>query len=267
MSQLAAQQQALLQTLFPTAGQAPASDLLAPWLHPSFERGLAAYRSNGHALAERCLQAAYPVIHSLVGADNFAPLARHFWHHSPPVCGDMAQWGEAFAAFLASNDQLADVPYLADVARLEWALHRAASAADTTADPASLAQLGTEDPDTLGLRLASGTHTLCSAWPVASLVNAHRAADPSLAAVAELIQAGVGECAVVWRQGMRPCLGPASAAEVALIQALLHNHSLLAALNAALQADPAWDLGPWLVAAVSSGLVLAVHPLHAPAPI
>lgn len=265
MSTLAQQQQALLGTLLALPGSAQATDalmtlnthVLTPWA-----RGLSAYQANGHDLAQRSLLAVYPVIAALMGDDSFATMAHELWHRHPPARGDLACWGEALAEFVAHNPQLADVPYLADVARVEWALHRAAGAPDTGADPASFALLLTEaDPDTLTLRLAPGTAVIASEWPAASLVTAHLHNDPPLAVAAARVQAHDAENAVVWRQALRPLVAACTRAEAALLAGLLNGSSLLASLNDALQADAAFDLGAWLPSAVTQGVVLGAEPL------
>jgi hypothetical protein len=108
------------------------------------------------------------VVAALVGGDSFATMACELWHRHPPVRGDLACWGDALPEFVDLNPQLADVPYLADVARVEWALHRAAGVSDAAADPASFALLTQADPATFTLRLAPGTAVINSDWPVAS---------------------------------------------------------------------------------------------------
>jgi len=263
---LAQQQQVLLGSLLALPGSAQAAEaliglkaqVLAPWA-----RGMSAYQANGHDLAERSLLAVYPVVAALVGDDSFATMARELWHRHPPVRGDLACWGEALAAFVAPNPQLADVPYLADVARVEWALHRAAGAPDAGADPASFALLTQADPDTLTLRLAPGTAVMASEWPVASLVTAHLHDDPPLAVAAQRVQAHEAENAVVWRQALRPLVAACTHAEAALLAALLKGCSLLVSLNDALEADAAFDLGAWLPGAVTQGVVLGAQPMDA----
>ncbi|MGH6626932.1 MAG: HvfC/BufC family peptide modification chaperone, partial [Burkholderiaceae bacterium] len=121
MSPLALQQQALLAALF---GAPPdAIKLIAPLAHGAWVRGLNAYQANGHAVAGCSLRAAYPVLAQLLGEDSFEALACALWHARPPARGDLALWGEDLASFVAASAQLADEPYLADVARVEWALH------------------------------------------------------------------------------------------------------------------------------------------------
>lgn len=240
----------------------PAEATLASMMHPAWERGLSAYRTNGYALAERALQATYPVLAELIGSDSFATLARHFWLRHPPEVGDLACWGALLPDFVARDPQLLEVPYLADVARVEWALHRAASAPDASAQPTSFALLSQHEPDAITLRLPPATALRDSAWPVVSLIQAHTEHAPSLDEVAAKLQAQHSETALVWRQGLRPNVAACTPAQAALLHALLHGQSLLAALDAALAAEADFDFTLWLNRAVPQGLVLGVALLH-----
>ncbi|MCV0439348.1 MAG: DNA-binding domain-containing protein [Hydrogenophaga sp.] len=269
MNTLALQQQALLDALFQRPGgegAARARQTLDAWLAPHAGRGLAAYQANGHALAERSLMAAYPVITQLIGQENMAPLARALWHRHPPVRGDLAHWGEALPLFLQHEEQLAHLPWLADVARIEWALHQAGGAPDAQTDAGSFARLADEDPQGLTLALAPGTAVFTSTWPVASLVTAHREGQPRLDEVARRLRDGVGESAVVWRQGMRPCAAGCTAAAAIWLGALLQGGPVPDALNRATACDDAFDLSAWLAQAVQQGLVVGVVDARAPLP-
>lgn len=268
LSSLVQQQQALLHTLFARPGTVRADTAHTALLdqldtrHPQTARGLAAYRTNGHAMAERSLLAAYPVIAALIGSDSFALLARDLWHQYPPSRGDLAQWGDALPDFVRSNPQLADVPYLGDVAQAEWALHQATGAPDTEPDLSSFASLAQEDPQGLTLTLAPGTLVINSPYPVASLITAHRHEAPGLAAAAQRLREGVGEHALVWRQGLRPRIAPVTPAAAALVRALLGGADLPQALDAACAIEShieRFDFSTWLAAAVTDGLVLGVQ--------
>ena len=218
------------------------------------ERGLQAYLANAGALAERVLAATYPVLAQLVGDESFASLARHLWRQAPPLRGDVGQWGAELAGFLDASPQLSDAPFLADVARVEWALHCAATVTDSALDAASFALLASANPEHVTLTLSKGVMLLASAFPVVSLVHSHLHAKPALAQVAGLLGAGVREHAVVWRQGFKPMLRSPDAAEFALLTGLKAGWPLEAALAASSSAD-AFDFNGWLTEAVHSGLV------------
>lgn len=248
------QQQAMLAVLLDWPSEQAVNNI-APYQAHTWTRGLQAYQSNAHALAERTLQAAFPVLTQLLGEDSFGRLSRAFWHAHPPQCGDMAQWGDGLPAFVRASAQLADEPFLADVAGVEWWLHCCASASDQDVDAASFALLSSQDAAQLCLQLAPGCATLVSDWPVVSLVCAHLEQHPSLQEVGRLVRQQQAETAVIWRQGLRPRVRLAWPGETTLLQALLQGSSLADAMS---QADTL-DLSAWLPMAVQSGLVLAVQ--------
>ena len=223
------------------------------------QRGWQVYHANTAALAERALGAAYPVLAQLLGLENFTPLSRLFWRAHPPQCGDMAQWGGALPDWLQHLPQLADQPFLPDVARVEWALHQLASAPDAEVDVPSFQRLVSEDPDTFTLQLAPGTVCIASTWPVVSVVQAH---DPmtavTLAQAWDLLQQHTPETALVWRQGFKPQLRAALAGECAFMADLQAGQPL----GPALARLPALDFDAWLPLAVTTGLLLGVSDIR-----
>lgn len=258
---LAHEQSLLLAALFGEAGD-PRNAFSGVGLNP--QRGLQALRANGEALAVRALTAAYPVTAELMGSESFEPLACLFWKLQPPQRGDIAQWGGGLADFLDAAPQLADEPFLGDVARAEWLLHCANTAADAVADVASLALLAGDAPGQPTLVLSDGTALMASSRPVVSIIAAHLLPGDektlALAQAAGLLHKGTGERALVWRQGFKPQLRLVSAAEYALLSALLAGVPLEHALIQALESEPAgdgiaFDFSAWLGQAVQTGLV------------
>jgi hypothetical protein len=112
---LAAQQQAFSDALF-----APAAEASLKLRHG--ERfGL--YRGNLASTWTKALAAAYPVIAQLVGEEFFAALAREYGRAHPSDSGDLNRFGARFEPFLRCFEHVKDLPYLPDMARLEWQLH------------------------------------------------------------------------------------------------------------------------------------------------
>lgn len=253
----ALRQQMLLRALLGDARPA----VVAGWMRDGarFERGFEAYRANAGALAERALAAAYPTLQQLLGEESFAALARVFWRRHPPTDGDIANWGAALPAFVADQEALAPEPYLADVARLEWAVHEAARAADAP-PPQGLALLGAADPAVLRLRLAPGTALLASPHPVVTVRAAHRSEAPErFAPVREAFAEGRGETALVQRSGWQVEVRAVAAPEAAFVGAVLAGRSLAAALDAA---GAGFDFEAWLLAALRTGLIESVSSLE-----
>lgn len=256
----ALRQQMLLRALLGDARPA----VVAGWLRESpgagprtFERGLAAYRANAGAVAESALGAAFPTLQQLIGEESFAALARAFWQQHPPLAGDIGLWGEQLPAFVADAPSLASEPYLGDVARVEWALHLAARAADAPAVQ-GLDLLGSHDPAQLHLRLVAGTAIVESAHPVVAIWQAHRSAavpgSDRFAAVRAAFAAGSGETALVFRHGWAPRVVAVTAAEARFTKALLDGRTLGAALQ---RAGEAFDFETWLVQALQQQRLLS----------
>jgi hypothetical protein len=233
-------------------------------------RGLQAYRANAGVLAEKVLASAFPTVVLLIGPDAAAGLARACWRASPPARGDMAQWGEGVPAFIAADPQLASEPYLADVARLDWAVHQAEMAADVAA-PAGLEWLARADPATLRLELAPGSALVPSAHPIATIWQAHRPTPEGVAGehgpdrfapVRVAFAAGTGEHALVvrgfgeWRASVLALPAP----QAAFTAAVLAGRCLAEALD---EAGAGFAFEPWLVHMLQHGRIAAVT--HNPA--
>jgi len=254
MSALQHQQQALLEALFAWPA-AHAVQGLAVHCVEQGQRGLQVYQSNGHALAQRALQAAYPVVAQLLGLESFADLSHALWHAHPPERGDIAQWGGALVPFLRTSLQLQDEPYLCDVAAAEWALHACASVANASADLGTLALLTTYEPELVCFGFAPGCTVVQSQWPIASILGAHLEQTPSLAEAGQQLRAGVAQDAVVWRCGLRPTVRQALPGEAAFVSMLLSGATLAQAIDGA----PDLDFSAWLPLVVTGGLVLSVY--------
>jgi Putative DNA-binding domain len=251
----ALRQQMLLRALWGDARPG----VVTGWLRddaPRATRGLQAYGANAGALAERALGAAFPTVAQLVGDESFAGLARAFWRTEPPLRGDIAQWGAGLPAFIGAAPQLAEEPYLADVARLDWAVHGAEQSSDRVAAPTGLEALADAEPARLRLRLASGTALVSSAHPVATIWHAHRSDapdrfDPVRAAFAK----GRGEHALVWRDGYQAQVAALPEPDARFMRAVTDGLALDRALDLA---GAGFAFEPWLLAALRQGWLAAV---------
>jgi len=256
----ALRQQMLLRALWRDGNATP----LRGWLRQPDDAGLAAYRGNAGAVAERALASAFPTIAALVGEPSFGALARDFWRRHPPLRGDLAQWGATLPAFIADNPQLAEEPYLADSARLDWLVHQAGLAADAPGAPPAVERLTGDDAGALRLVLAPGSVLLDSAWPVAAIWQAHQAAcgdddDDRFAPVREAFARDQQDRAFVVREGFAVHVHALGDADALFTSALLAGQPLDAALDAA---GPAFAFDQWLVRALGARWLVAIHPME-----
>jgi uncharacterized protein len=103
-------------------------DMLSEMFSGNVDRStscIALYRGNLHASWQRALSAAYPVLKAVVGDDFFNELALVYGRVYPSESGDLNEFGEDLPAFVRDLRAAADYQYFGDLARLEWAVHRA----------------------------------------------------------------------------------------------------------------------------------------------
>jgi hypothetical protein len=103
------------------------------------------YRNTFIAGATRALRLSFPAVHRLVGDDFFAGAATAFIAREPPCEACLDDYGAAFPHFLRDFPPAATLAWLADVARLEWAVSRALHAPD--AAPLDLMRLQALPPE------------------------------------------------------------------------------------------------------------------------
>ena len=83
------------------------------------------YRNTFVTGVTKALRLSYPAIHRLVGNDFFEGAAGVFIARHPPCAAYLDEYGADFPQFLRGFQPAAALEYLADVARLEWAVNRA----------------------------------------------------------------------------------------------------------------------------------------------
>ena len=196
----------------------------------------------------------YPVTEKLLGAETFADLARAFLRHDRPRTALLLDWGEALPGFLESLADLADWPFLADVARLEVAWTRAHHAAE--AEPIGLDTLARLSPEALAaarLTLHPSATLDASPFPVATLwASQQDGADPA----AEIDWSP--EAVLVVRPDADVVLHRLTPAALAFVTTLAADGDVTDAALAATAISPDFDAGAHLVGLVRLGAVVAL---------
>lgn len=217
---------------------------------------LALYRGNLTSTWDKVLSSAYPVIRALLGAEFFTPLARAYGQARPSGSADLNQFGDQFASFLAGFEHVAQFSYLPDMARLEWALHRAHYAPDDA--PLTAPALAALTPDTFEnarFALHRASTLVQSDWAVVPLWFAHQG-DGGIGFPDNMNEAS---CGVVARPLFRPILTSLSPGAHAALAVLDTGGTMGEALDAAFDIDDAFDIAAHLRQWIDLGL-LAAHP-------
>jgi hypothetical protein len=142
------------------------------------DRRFAVYRNNVAVSLIEALGARFPVVKRLVGDEFFGAMAHAFVLREPPLSPLLIHYGETFPAFIEAFDAAKPLPYLADVARLEYARGHAYHAADAEPLPrAAFAALPAGRIGSARVTLHPSVGIIASRFPVLSIweVNQDRA--------------------------------------------------------------------------------------------
>lgn len=217
------------------------------------EERFAIYRNNVVEGLVRALATRFPAIERVVGEEFFAAMARVYATQSPPRSPIMAFYGEDFPQFIESFAPCAELPYLADLARLEAARTRAYHAADATPLTAEdFAGIKTELA-ALRIRPHPSLFVLASSHPVATIF-AMNMGDLPLAEIADWH----GEDFCVVRPHARVELHRLPKGSAVFLSRWAEGATLAEAAEAALAAEPYFDLAENLSVVIRCGLIAEI---------
>ena len=216
---------------------------------------MAIYRANAVAAADRALSAAYPVIRQVVGEEFFRGLVREFQRGAPSTSGDLTEFGATFNDFLANFEHTQTWAYLPDLARLEWAVHRAYGAADAPGwDVAMLGKVHPDQQSAIRLEWSPGLALIESGCPIVRIWTIHQ---PGYAGEFS-VDWGEVDAAVVARDGFTVTVTRCNSGEARFLSASLDGATLGDAVSAALAHQADFDLGSLLSRAFAARLVCGV---------
>jgi hypothetical protein len=201
---------------------------------------VAIYRHHVLDTLTGVLEVAYPVVSRLVHERFFAYAANQYVGACPPAGPCLSEYGASFPEFLEGFPPCRPLPYLPDVARLEWALHRARHAEDAIAiNPAVLLDGRIDQLARATFRLHPAVSLLASPWPIDAIWRANQPdADPDL--TVDLRRGRVQ--LEVRRDGDDVVFRALDAAGYAFRSSLGAGHALAEALGAARAMDSSFDL-------------------------
>ncbi len=78
------------------------------------------YRNNFYISLSEILVDTFPVIQELVGDEFFAQLGKAYIKAQPPTAGSVTHFGQQLPSYIKQIPQTETLPYLGDVAHLEW---------------------------------------------------------------------------------------------------------------------------------------------------
>ena len=220
-------------------------------------RRLEVYRHNVLTNLRGALMDIFPVVQRIVGDAFFQHAADRFIRSTPSQSGDLNQFGREWPAFLADYPHATELPYLADVARLEWAWHECFHAED--AAPLDFGRLAAIDPEEQGA-LFFGLHPavrlLASAFPVMRIWQVNQT---DYAGDRKIDWESRGDTLLVRREdgvSVEVVIQSLSAGAWRFLRELQLRRALEPATVAALEEDAEFDLQEFLVEFVQSGVII-----------
>ena len=213
------------------------------------------YRNNMVASLIEALRTSFPVTERLVGEEFFKATARAYVDHEPPRSPLLFLYGKSFGRFLESFPPAASVPYLGDIARLEWARVFAYHAEDRAA--AEIDILSTLPPEQLGdtaFQLHPSLTLLTSRWPVFSIWASSSGQIENLE-----VDMGQAEEAIVIRPDFEVLVHRLPSGGYAFIRALQSGASLGEAAGQAAATCEDFNLAHHLEGLFKIGAVTGIH--------
>jgi hypothetical protein len=163
----------------------------------SGEAQLDIYHSSITAAFDATLETLFPVCKQLVGEEYFLAMGRRFQQQAPSKSPDLNTFAAQFPEFIAAFPPAQALPYLADVAALEWAMQviNVGTDSEDQLDVQALALIPEMQLPSLRFRCRDNLQLLYSEYPVDAIWQAHQQAEVPQVDIA----AGPLHC-VVWRQ-------------------------------------------------------------------
>jgi Putative DNA-binding domain len=232
------------------------ADAMTPWLKESGHMArFGIHQSNFRITTTKAMQGIYKAVNRLVGDEYFAALMLAVLKENPPSSSSLTHYGAGFADFLRTFAPVqGDLPWLAPVARLDWAWFVAYGAANAPALNAD--DLQNASPEKLPAS-APGLHasaTLLRFSVPAYSIWRTNIEDENV----RKIDLKTGrEWALIWRQDMAIRHSALTQAQYVFLDAIGGGHSLAQGWTDAMRHDPAFDLAKefahWLSAGVFKG--------------
>jgi len=221
--------------------------------------GFAVYRNNSIVGLIDALQDRFPVTCRLVGEEFFRAMARSYADCHRPKSPLMMYYGDDFPDFIGGFAPVKDVPYLADVARLEVAWSEAYHARD---DHSLKPQAVTgASPDALlrtRLTLHSSVRMQRSAYPIAAIWAAHQRQGPVTP-----VTHWRGQDVLIVRPDAEVHVHTLGPGVYAFVRELLDHRCVQEAAEAALSDQLEFDTGESLVNLFRIGAVVAIEGVDA----
>jgi hypothetical protein len=217
-------------------------------------RRFGVYRNNVVAGLIDALEDTFPVVRRIVGDEFFSAMARVYAMANPPRSPVLLKYGETFPAFLQTFEPAQELPYLPDVAAIEFAWLRAYHAAEQRPlDRHAFLAVSEASAPQLRLVLHSSATVVRSAFPAITIWHANREQE----VIEEIRLDQAGEDALIIRPAAEVGVHLLRSGNAAFLRALGAKRTLAAATLEARNENPDFDLASAISGVIDAGAVVA----------
>lgn len=208
------------------------------------------YRNNVTVSLVDALVAIYPAVQRITGTDFFRAMARFHVRATPPTSPLLFEYGRDFPAFIESYKYAQDMPWLADVARIERAWLDAYHAPDAPAlAAATLAQVPDDRLGDIIFRAHPATRIVRSAYPAVAIFAMNRADGPATS-----LKSSVAEDALITRPDMEVDVRLLPPGNATFLARLVNGATLAEAASIALDETSMFDITASIAGIIEAGI-------------
>ena len=213
------------------------------------------YRNNVTVSLIDALAATYPAVQRITGVEFFRAMARAHLRATPPTSPLLFEYGRDFPTFIAGYAYAQDLPWLADIARIERAWLDAYHAADAPPLPAPvLAAVPADGLADLTCTAHPATSIVRSAYPAVAIFAMNRAEGPVTP-----LHSSTAEDALITRPDMEVVVRLLPPGGAVFLKSLTDGETLGAAAAMALAEAPSFDLAANIAGMIEAGVFTTIR--------
>ena len=236
------------------------------------------YQNNYLENGIRALCISYSTVFAIMDESDFRKLCTAYLRKYPKSCFDWADYGQYFSEFMLSIDALASMPFLPELADIDWRLAHIERNANVEFDASSFSLLHTTPLEKLvfvgapGLQLNSVLFPVCELYSLAHNTSPASNTDspnnmqtpPSASTVNKLIDGAIKSptyrSIVLWREEYKGIFEYCDEASANAVASMLAHHSISDVLGHFGEDQNA--MTDWLQKHIKSKKIYAIVELH-----
>jgi hypothetical protein len=212
------------------------------------------YKNNVFATLTDALKKTYASILSLVGEEAFTVVARKYITQYPSISRNLYDFGDKFSLLLESLSATVSLPYLSDMAQLDWMYRQVLHETENTPlDMHALQSISSEKYPALKFNLKSASRLLASRFPLLKMWHLCRGKAEEIVHLDE----GGDKLLITRHASLAMTIEKLTEGEFALLSAFKEHLPFEKACVLALQAEPVFNIEAFLQKQVLTGMIAA----------